>query len=134
MASRRKIDLSELVDEPSILNPPSSWNYITVAEAFRAQGLNMPKISLMTFSIHLRANLLATGPYISGFPSTFLHRNAERFSLKVLPVNLPVRPWPVAIVTLKNRALSAVGQLFLDHVRAFAKSMNARTALERKSA
>src|SRR5262245_48927896 len=53
-AARRKVDLGELIEEPWILNPPRSWNYITVAEAFRLRGLDMPKIRLMTFSIHLR--------------------------------------------------------------------------------
>jgi DNA-binding transcriptional LysR family regulator len=133
-AHRRKIDLAELVDEPWILNPPNSWNHLTVAEAFRARGLAMPKICLMTFSIHLRANLLATGPYITGFPNTFLRLNAKRFLLKALPVDLPVRPWPVAIVTLKNRALSAVAQLFIDHVRAFTSAIGAGSIPEKKSA
>ncbi len=133
-ATRAKIDLAELVNEPWILNPPSSWNYITVAEAFRARGLPMPKICLMTFSIHLRANLLATGPYITGFPSTFLRLNTDRFSLKALPVELPVRPWPVAIVTLKNRALSSVAQLFVNHVRASTRSMAGDSSAVKKSA
>jgi len=79
----------------------------------------------MSFSIHLRANLLATGAYISAFPSTFLRLNADRFSMKALPVDLPTRPWPVAIVTLKNRTLSPLVQIFIDHLRAFANSMAA---------
>src|SRR5262249_54835641 len=54
-ARRRQIDLAELVDEPWILaEAPDSWNYSVVAEAFRARGLRMPRISAMTFSVHLR--------------------------------------------------------------------------------
>jgi DNA-binding transcriptional LysR family regulator len=44
-------------------------------------------------------------------------RERERFPLKMLPVDLPVRPWPVAVLKLKNRSLSPVVQLFLDHIR-----------------
>ena len=37
-ARRRTIDLAELSDEPWILAHPDTWNYIGVAEAFRAAG------------------------------------------------------------------------------------------------
>src|SRR6516162_422435 len=51
---RRRIDLAELVDEPWMLpEGPDSWNYRVVAEAFRTRGLRVPKISVMTLSIHL---------------------------------------------------------------------------------
>jgi hypothetical protein len=32
-------------------------------------------------------------------------------------VELPVSPWPVGIMTLKNRTISPVAQLFLDCAR-----------------
>ena len=122
-ARRRYVDLAELVDEPWILTPPNAWNTVVVAEAFRSRGLKMPNIRLVTYSVHLRTNLLANGHFITAFPSSVLRLNANRFSLKVLPVDLPIRPWPVAIVTLKNRTLSAVVQRFIEHVRAYTKSM-----------
>jgi hypothetical protein len=37
--------------------------------------------------------------------------------LKVLPVELPIARVPSGIVTLKNRALSPVAQLFIDATR-----------------
>jgi len=52
--------------------------------------------------------------------------NAGRFGLKELPINLPARPWPVAIVTLKNRTLSPVVGRFLECAREVAKSMTGR--------
>jgi DNA-binding transcriptional LysR family regulator len=54
--------------------------------------------------------------------------------VKVLPVDLSVRPWPVSIVTLKNRILSPVAQRFIDHLRAFTRSMALSLASEKKSA
>jgi DNA-binding transcriptional LysR family regulator len=117
-ARRRKIDLAELVDEPWILAVPGSWNYRIVSEAFRARGLDMPKVVLRTFSTHLRTNMVASGHFVATFPRSVVRFYAQRFSLKELSVDLPDRPWPVAILTLKNRTLSPVIQLFLDHVRA----------------
>jgi DNA-binding transcriptional LysR family regulator len=124
-ARRRRVDLAELVDEAWILATPDSWNHRIVAEAFQARGLNMPKTILRTFSTHLRTNMVASGHFIATFPNSVARFYAERFSLKVLPVDLPVRPWPVAILTLKNRTLSPVVQLFIDHIRASATSMAA---------
>jgi len=131
---RRKIELAELVDEPWILTPPNTWNSIILAEAFKLRGLVMPKPSMVTFSVPLRADLLAHGPFITAFPSSIMHFSAEQLSVKVLPVDLSARPWPVAIVTLKNRILSPVAQRFIDHVRAFTRSMALGMASEKKSA
>jgi len=122
-ARRRKIDLAELIDEPWILMPPESWNYRIVEEAFRKRGLPMPKVSMVTFSVHLRAALLASGPFITVFPKSVLSLNAGMFSLKALPIDLPRQPWPLAVITLKNRISTPVAQVFIDHVRAFTQSM-----------
>ena len=123
-ARRQKIDLAELVDEPWILTPAHSWNDTVLAEAFRVRGLPIPKAALTTFSVHLRASLLTMGPFLTTFPGSVLRVNAVRFSLKVLPIDLPAQPWPVAVVTLKNRTLSPVVQLFIDHLRVFTTGLH----------
>jgi DNA-binding transcriptional LysR family regulator len=121
-ARRRKIDLAELVEERWILTTPTSWNHHLVSEAFLARGLPMPKVVLKTFSTYIRTNLVASGNFIATFPNSVAHFYADRFSLKVLPIDLPVRPWPVAILTLKNRTLSPVVQHFLQHLPGFCLS------------
>jgi DNA-binding transcriptional LysR family regulator len=133
-ADHRKIDLAELVNEPWILTPSNSWNHKILSEAFRARGLAMPRACLTTFSLHLRANLLAMDRFITSFPSSVLRFNAERFLLKALPVDLPVRPWPIALVTLKNRTLNPVVQIFIDHVRAFTRTIQGSLVSEKNSA
>ena len=125
-ARRRKIDLAELITEPWILSGRSSWNYIELAEACRARGIDMPKSRLDTASTAVRVSLIATGPYIGTFPSSSMCLYADRFSLVTLPVALPTRPWPVALVTLKNRTLSPVVERFLECTREVAKSFNAK--------
>ena len=125
-ARRRKIDLAELVNEPWILAKPDTGPHRIVSEAFRARGLGPPRISLMTLSVHLRTNMVASGHFITTFPSSVARLHADRFSLKVLPVDLPVRPWPVAIVTLKNRTLSPGVERFIAHVRDFTRPMRER--------
>ena len=122
-ARRRKIDAAELVDASWILTAPHTSVYLSVAEAFRDRGLAMPKIGLMALSGHLRMSLLSRGPFMTALPSSLLRFNAARFGLKVLPVDLQIRGYPVAILTLKNRMLSPLVGLFIDHVREVAESI-----------
>lgn len=128
-ARRRKVDIADLADEPWILSGPNRWNYRVVAEAFRMKGAPMPKVCLKTLSVHLRANLLASGEFITTFPESVIDFYARRFGLKPLPVNLPRHPWPVVVLTLKNRTLSPVVTTFIDCVRAVTKPLTkTRTA------
>jgi DNA-binding transcriptional LysR family regulator len=117
-ARRRRIALADLVDEPWVLTPAETWNSFLLEEAFRAAGLPMPRMSIVAFSLHLRIHLLTTGRYVTAFPNSVLGLNEKRFSLKALPVEIPARPWPIAIVTLRNRTLSPVVGVFIESVRA----------------
>ena len=124
-ARRRKIDIAELIDEPWILAPPDTWNYARLAEAFRARGLDMPKASMVSVSVAVRARLLANGKFIAALPSSLLTLNRDHYPLKILPIDLPNPPWPVVIVTLKNRMLSPVVERFIECAREVAKSLAA---------
>ncbi len=132
-ARRRKIDLAELLGEPWILTPPNGRAHALMVEAFQARGLAMPKVCLTTYSLHLRALMVATGPFITALPAFTVRLDAGQPTLKALPVDLPARSWPVAIVTLKNRSLSPVAQLFIDHVRDFTASLVAQAQSETRS-
>jgi DNA-binding transcriptional LysR family regulator len=113
-ARRRKIDLAELVDEPWILADAESWNYTVVSEAFRSRGLRIPKINVMTYSVHLRMGMIASGHFITTFPNAVSRFHPDRQSIKVLRVDLPERQVPVVIATLKNRTLNPVVERFIS--------------------
>jgi DNA-binding transcriptional LysR family regulator len=122
-ARRRRIDLAELVDEPWILPPYSSFVYVGVEEAFRARGLQVPKASLFTVSTNLRTRLLTRGPYLTIFGNSVMRwLKADGYALTVLAVDLPVETRPAVIVTLKNRTLSPVVERFIACTREVAKS------------
>jgi len=74
-------------------------------------------------SIPLRNSLLATGRFLTVFARSTLHFTAKHLSLKVLPVKFPIESRPIVIVTLKNRTMVPVAQLFIEHARAVAESM-----------
>ncbi|HEY7299686.1 MAG TPA: LysR family transcriptional regulator substrate-binding protein [Xanthobacteraceae bacterium] len=120
---RRTIELRELVNEPWLMTPSDTWNYALLFEAFQAQRLDMPKASLVILSGVLRTRLLASGRYITSFAESVLRHLADRYDLKQLPIDLPNRPLPVAILTVKNRTLSPVVGRFVECAHDVAKSM-----------
>jgi DNA-binding transcriptional LysR family regulator len=122
-ARRRKIDLAELVNEPWILTPPNELPGSLVAAAFQASGLKLPQGKVVSFSLHLRNRLLATGRYLTVMPRSFLRFIDVPASLKELPVKLPIESRPVAIVSLKDRTLSPVARLFIDCAREITKPL-----------
>src|SRR5262249_25285858 len=122
-ARRRRVGLAELIDEPWILSPPRTWQHERVAEAFKAQGLGIPKASLVTYSMDLRAKLPASSRFITVVPRSVLRLEGGRSTLKMLPVEMPTQPWLVAVLTLKNRTLSPVVERFIDCAREVAKPL-----------
>ena len=123
---RRKMKLADLTHEPWGLPPPDSLFGSLVANAFRASGIEPPRRGVATGSIHLLNALLATGPYLAVVSDTILRLSPNLPPLKVLPVTLPVPPWPVGIMTLKNRTHSPVTKLFIECAREVVKPLAAR--------
>jgi DNA-binding transcriptional LysR family regulator len=116
-AQMRKIDLADLAEAKWILPPADTTNSIVVMEAFRTRGLQPPAVSFVTYSVTLRTSLLATGRYVSVLPRSMMSLYARRMSVKVLPIKLAVRKWPVVVATLKNRTLSPVADMFIENLR-----------------
>jgi DNA-binding transcriptional LysR family regulator len=121
-ARRRKVSLAELVNE--------TWTFTSdqvirdlITEAFKVHGLEAPQDKVSASSMLLRNRLLATGRYLTVLPESVLRYNAKQWSLKALPVDLGMKPMSFTIITLKNRTVSPVVALFVEQVRAVAKTM-----------
>lgn len=123
---RRRIEIAELVNELWVLPPPDSVIGSIVTDAFRASGLDYPRVSVVTDCPHMRISLLATGRFVTIFPASAFRFLTKRSELKILPVELPTARRPNGIVTLKNRALSPVAKLFMDCAREVAKPLAKR--------
>jgi DNA-binding transcriptional LysR family regulator len=120
---RRKIALAELMSEPWVLSPPEMTLGQLTADTFRACGLDPPRMTVISPTPEIRLSLLATGRFLSIFPTSSLKFPMLRPELKVLPVELPMARVPNGIITLKNRALSPIAQLFIEHAREVAKPL-----------
>jgi DNA-binding transcriptional LysR family regulator len=121
-ARREKIALAELVDDTWLLPPHGSASHAVVAQAFKAQGLQMPAAIMLTHSMDLRAKLSSRGRCVTAVPQSVLHYGDDRRALQELPVDVSLPLWPVAILTLKNRSLSPVVGRFIDCAREVAKA------------
>jgi DNA-binding transcriptional LysR family regulator len=95
-------------------------------EALRSCGLDYPRTTVVTLPPDVRISLLATGHFLTIFSASQLRFPIKGMELRVLPIELPIAPVPSGIVTLKNRTLSPVVQLFVDNARKVAKPLAKR--------
>jgi DNA-binding transcriptional LysR family regulator len=119
LVCRRKLRLAQLLDEPWTLpRLDMAGSYLT--EAFRTAGLPSPRNVVICGSIQMHQALLANGPFLAIFPRSLLRFGANHLNVKVLPVELPGRPPPVGITTVKNRTLHPLTQHFIACAREIA--------------
>jgi len=123
-ARRRKVTLAELIDEPWCVAPSSVGSLLV--GAFGACGLEMPRIAVSATTAHLLFQLLESGRFVGHFGDALLNFYTKRFALRKLPIELPIQPFWVAIITLKNRTISPVAQLFIDCACEVARPMAKR--------
>ena len=113
-----------------VISSTSSWTLpapdapygSVVSEAFRASGLDVPK-TVVTSTLPVRSTLLSTGRYLSMVPNVVLQFPGKDHAFKALPIALPTTLRPLAIITLKNRTLNPVAQLFRDCAHETAKTV-----------
>jgi DNA-binding transcriptional LysR family regulator len=123
---RRKIDIAELVNEPWVMAPADQPGSAALIDLFRTHGLDEPKFNVTTNSVHLRNHLVSNGGHITALPESVMRLNANKFGLKILPIELPLPQWLVGIVTLAHRPINPTAQLFIECAREVSKSMIVR--------
>jgi DNA-binding transcriptional LysR family regulator len=117
LARSRKVAHRDLAGQLWVLPPPELVLGSTIVDAFRALGLVDHGANVTTVSSEVRMSLLATGRFLTIFPTSALRFPAGRSELKVLPITLPIVGVPNGIVTLKCRTLSPVAQLVINVAR-----------------
>lgn len=120
---RRKIKLAELVNEPWVLPPDGSALGAIVLQAFHARGLAPPTATVVMESANIRAKLAATGRFLTAIPEFALSFAGSEPSVKALPVELPGARRTMRIISLRNRLLSPLAELFIDNMRAVTKPL-----------
>jgi DNA-binding transcriptional LysR family regulator len=120
---RRRLELAELVNEPWTLPAPDTGIGAFAISAFRAQGLDPPRVTVVTYSVHMRDKLLATGRFLTMLSTYTLMLPARHPSLKALPIKLDSARGTIAITTLKNRTLSPIAERFIKTTREVVRTL-----------
>jgi DNA-binding transcriptional LysR family regulator len=120
LVGRRRLKLSDLMNERWTLPIADAPYGTVVSEAFRANGLQLPR-TVVASTLPVRNALLATGRYLSMVPRVVLQFPTHSQGFRGLKIGLPTTIRPLALVTLKNRALNPVAELFSSWARDAAK-------------
>jgi DNA-binding transcriptional LysR family regulator len=109
------------MNEPWTLPPLDSVAGTQAINAFRAAKVDLPYTTVFTDSDIARIALVAKGRFLTISAEAALRFANSDMAIKVLPIDLPAMHGAVGIITLKNRTLSPVAQLFIDCARQIAK-------------
>jgi len=123
LSRRRKVALADLINEPWILPPSGNLLATAAANSFRAAGLRPPNVRVVSTSAPVRLALVAKGRFLTVSTKSVFRFAGRDMAIRALPIHLPQTERPVGIVTLKNRTLTPVAQLFIDCARAAAKPL-----------
>ncbi len=126
-ARKRTVTLADLMDEPWILPPRGTPIDAYLTQGFRAAGVEAPRMRVATFSLPLHEQLVTSGAFVTALPGSMV-RFGRRLPLKVLPIAFPAPARPIGVVTLKNRMISPLAEMFLDCARDLARSPPAEGA------
>jgi DNA-binding transcriptional LysR family regulator len=125
-ARRRKLTWAEVSDAPWVAAPPefAVWDY--VVSAFEAAGIQPPRVTVATMSLPTHHHLLGTGRFLAILPVSMMQFGAKQLSIKALPLESPVKPSPVAALTLKSRTVAPIVPLFMKAARDVASGRSPR--------
>jgi len=114
---RRKLTWADVRNAPWVLPPPEFAVAEYLMGAFEAEGVEPPRITVGTLSFPAHHYLLATGRFLTMLPVSMLQFGAKHLSIKALALKSPVKPSPVAALTLKSRTVAPIVTLFIEIAR-----------------
>lgn len=123
LARRRKLEWADLANEPWTLFPLDTFFGSVIAEAFRVNGLEPPRVTVQAESFIVQRAMLVTGRFLTVQPGFMVKLPQGGLRLKALPVSLKNSRMPIGIITLKGRSLTPPAELFIDRMRAYARPL-----------
>jgi DNA-binding transcriptional LysR family regulator len=123
LARRRRLSLADLSAEAWVLSPPGAAPGKLVDDAFRALGIDPPYRAVTATQPDVRMRLVATGRFLTVFPTSVLATYPGRTDIKVLPVTPALPHVRIGLGILKHRMVNPVTQLVIGHIRDLAKSL-----------
>jgi DNA-binding transcriptional LysR family regulator len=116
-SKRRQLDLGDILNEPWVLPPYDSAPGAQIHDIFTSAGLQPPDPAVATLSVQLTVSLIASGRYVGILPMSVAQFNVGPRRLKVSPVKLTPMHSAVGIITISNRTVSPLAELFMKCAR-----------------
>ena len=123
-SARKTIGLADLAHARWCLPPPNHPVRIAFVEECQRQGVAPPQATVTVGSPHMVATMVAQFGYLGLLGAVVMQSDPRRHRLRKLPIELPMRNLTSVIVTLKNRTLSPVTQLFIEAARTTANGLS----------
>ena len=122
-ASVRKMELVDLIDERWVLPPYDSLPGALILEIFRTKNLKPPRPAVVSLSVQLTVSLIASGRFVGVLPNSVAQFNKERTGLRLLPIKLGTARFAFGIITVKDRTLSPLAELFINCAKDIASAI-----------
>lgn len=121
---RGSIELAELIDEPWAFSPLNSISGRSMEQAFRASGLGLPRIMVVTSSMQMLRRLVMDNELLALFPRSVVQSTQ---GIRVLPVTVKAQWQPIGILTMKHRTLNPLANLFIACAQAVVQESGLNT-------
>ena len=104
----------DLIEDRWVLPPYDSLPGALILEIFRVKNLKPPRPAVVSLSVQLTVSLIASGRFVGVLPNSVAQFNKERTGLRLLPIKLGTARFAFGIITVKDRTLSPLAELFIN--------------------
>ncbi len=127
LANKKSVTLKETAFHPWVLPATDEAVAMHIEAQFRLQGASLPPPAVMTMSMLVRYELVASHAHLTVMYGSILRFGRLPRAIRVLPVDLPTGI-PVGFVRLRNRTLAPSAEAFAQMVRDAVRPMQALKA------
>ena len=134
LARRRRLSLADLTDASWVFPLPETTLRRHIEQAFRDQGLPVPRPAVQSLSVLTNRQLLMGSDMIGIWPRQVVIDDVRNELLRILPVALAPTAGPIGITRRRDAILSPAAQALCDELRSFADEDAGRLRSRRRPA
>lgn len=116
----KRLKLGDLLDLNWVIYGRGHTGLDVFEQTFASNHFDMPKGTIECTSIASAIALVENGDYITLVPSQIFMTSLTPPSIVQLPLDTPMQPWQVAIISRATHEMSAVCSAFLDEIQRMA--------------
>lgn len=126
LARKRKLTLSDIVDEEWVIFGRRGENRDIYEQTFRQNGVEPPKSTIECTSFTCALALVERSDYVVLVPKQIFADRRQAGPIEPLPLQTPMQPWTIAAITRRDMVLSPASRAFLHELRKSASTKDKR--------